>query len=244
MNQSETINELAAALSKAQAEIRGYKEDSSNPFFRSRYGDLTSVWAAAREPLTKNGLSVVQTLEGLAPVSVDVENKNGSTERVYLSPVCVHTTLLHESGQWIRGSITMMPDKPGPQAAGSAITYARRYSLAAIVGIAPQDDDAESATDHERQRQAPRQNPQQRADAEVKGPARISALYRRALDVGVDDELWRVWVREEGLTEDRRTHTQARLDALEERIQIYFEDVGPGATEDDVPDSIIKGGRS
>ena len=146
MNQSETVGELAQALCKVQKEIRGYKEDSSNPFFKSKYGDLTSVWAAVREPLTKNGLAVIQTMG---------DTNNGA--------VRVHTTLVHTSGEWIRGTLRLTPDKPGPQAAGSAITYARRYSLAAIVGIAPEDDDAEGSTVHEQPTQQHTRQEKQKA---------------------------------------------------------------------------------
>ena len=131
MNKSESIKELAVALSKMQSEIRGYKEDSNNPFFKSKYGDLTSVWAAIRESLTKNNLSVVQTM--------GMSDKEGY--------VIVETMLLHSSGEYITGRLELKPDKPGPQAIGSAVTYGRRYSLAAITGIAPEDDDAEGATD-------------------------------------------------------------------------------------------------
>jgi len=155
--QSESIGELAKALCKFQGEIRGYKEDSSNPFFRSQYGDLTSVWAAIREPLTKHGLSVVQTLADPGCMQVPGDAKN-------VQPICIVTTLYHTSGEWVKGTLRLVPDKPGPQAAGSAITYARRYSLAAIVGIAPEDDDAENATDHQSARQEKQKAVQAKAD--------------------------------------------------------------------------------
>lgn len=135
MNQSENIEELAKAMCNAQKERLFALTDSENPFFKSRYADLSSVWAAAREPLTKNGLSVIQTL---AP------GDNGS--------VVIVTTLLHESGQWIRGELSIAPVKSDPQSMGSAITYGRRYSLAAIVGICPEDDDAEGSMGREEQK--------------------------------------------------------------------------------------------
>ena len=120
---SPTISKLAEALSKVQAVIEGSKLDSNNPFFKSRYSTLSSVWDACRKPIAENGLSVVQTME-------PVEGK-----------CAVTTTLLHVSGEWIRGTVTMKPVKDDPQAVGSCITYARRYSLAAIIGISPEDDD-------------------------------------------------------------------------------------------------------
>ena len=127
MKMSEQINELALALSKAQGQIKGALKDSSNPFFKSKYADLTSVWEACREPLTKNGLAVTQT----------TSPSDG---------VVVVTTLLHQSGQWIQGELYMKPTKDDPQGVGSCLTYARRYALAAMVGVAPEDDDANAAS--------------------------------------------------------------------------------------------------
>ena len=127
MNQSEQINELAAALAKAQGQITGALKDSANPFFKSKYADLASCWDACRKQLTDNGLSVVQTTE------------------VTDGHVCVVTTLAHSSGQWMRGYLPVKAKDDGPQAQGSGITYARRYALAAIVGLAQIDDDAEAA---------------------------------------------------------------------------------------------------
>lgn len=125
--QSEQINELAAALAKAQAGITGALKDSANPFFKSRYADLASCWDACRKQLTDNGLSVIQTTE------------------VQDSHVVVVTTLAHASGQWVRGVLPVKAKDDGPQAQGSGITYARRYALAAMVGLAQIDDDAEAA---------------------------------------------------------------------------------------------------
>lgn len=125
--QSENINELAAALCKAQMEIQGAKEDSSNPFFKSKYADLFTVWQSCKDQLNKNGLSIAQTF--------DCEG-----EKNYLV-----TTLLHSSGQWLRGKMLLPQIKPGSQELGSCATYCRRYALSAIVGICPYDDDAEEA---------------------------------------------------------------------------------------------------
>jgi len=122
------VNDLAAALSKAQAEIKHATKDSANPFFKSSYADLASVWDACKGPLTKYGLSVTQTTDIL---------DNGQAILI--------TTLLHSSGQYIRGRYPLTPVKNDPQAMGSAVTYARRYTLQAIVGIAPDDDDGEAA---------------------------------------------------------------------------------------------------
>lgn len=125
---SPLINELAGALAKAQGQMEGAKKDMANPFFKSKYADLASVWEAARKPLSDNGLAVIQTTNGDCEV------------------VTVITTLFHSSGQWIRGTLKMRPSKLDPQGIGSCLTYARRYALAAMVGIAPEDDDGNAAS--------------------------------------------------------------------------------------------------
>jgi len=119
---------LGAALSKAQAEIEGASKDSVNPHFKSKYADLASVWDACRGPLTKYGLSVVQLLAA-----------DGAK-------VTVTTMLLHSSGQWIKSELSMTAQKNDPQGIGSCATYARRYSLSSMVGVAPEDDDGNAAS--------------------------------------------------------------------------------------------------
>ncbi len=121
--QSEQINELATALSKAQGEIIPAVKDNINPHFKSKYADLSSVWNACRGPLSKHGLSIIQTMN----------EENG---KLYLC-----TTLAHSSGQWIKSSLPILNEKANAQGLGSAITYMRRYSLSAMVGVAPDDDD-------------------------------------------------------------------------------------------------------
>ena len=122
------INELAAALAKAQAEIQNAKKDSENPFFKSKYADLSAVWDACRGPLTKNGLSIVQI-------------PYGHDGKYFLN-----TILMHSSGQFLSGILPVVPIKGDPQALGSALTYMRRYALSAMVGNAPEDDDGNEAS--------------------------------------------------------------------------------------------------
>jgi hypothetical protein len=126
MNKSDSIKELATALNKAQAEMSGAKKKATNPFFKVKYSDLNAVVDAIRIPFCDNGLSYSQF-----PLF-----DNGC--------VGVETILMHESGEWI-SSVLMLPMvKQDPQAAGSAITYARRYSLQSIAGIPSEDDDGNS----------------------------------------------------------------------------------------------------
>jgi hypothetical protein len=127
MNQSQEIGDLAKALSKAQATINKAKKSSDNPFFKSKYADLSEVWDACREQLTANDLAVIQATD---------ECDDG---------VIVVTRLVHSSGQWIEGRLKMKPVKNDPQGIGSCISYARRYALAAMVGVCTEDDDAQAA---------------------------------------------------------------------------------------------------
>jgi len=131
MRTSEQINEIAAALAKAQGAIEGAKKDSLNPHFKNRYADLAAVWDACREHLAKNGISVIQPV--CHPMS-DIK---------YSVTV---TRLMHTSGQWIEdGGVPLLLGKEDMQGLGSALTYSRRYGLMAMVGIAPEDDDANAA---------------------------------------------------------------------------------------------------
>lgn len=127
-NSSQTIGKLIEALSKAQGVMEEAKKDSKNPYFKSAYADLGSMWNACRKPLSDNGLAIVQTVD-------QIEGKP-----------CLVTLLGHTSGEWIKSILPLPIAKMDPQAIGSAITYCRRYALGAIVGIsATEDDDGEKA---------------------------------------------------------------------------------------------------
>jgi hypothetical protein len=123
--QSEIINELASALSKAQGEMQAAIKDKVNPFYKSAYADLGSVWDAARPVLSKYGLCIMQTTE-IVP--------DGSR-------IIMVTTLAHTSGQWVKSYLPLNPSKNDSQSVGAALTYLRRYSLSAIVGVVCDDDD-------------------------------------------------------------------------------------------------------
>ena len=128
MNKSETIGQLALALSKAQGQMKFAAKDANNPFFKSKYADLAAVIEAIKVPLSSNGLAFVQ--------ATDFED----------NAVIVETVLLHESGEWISGKLRMHPTKNDPQGVGSAVTYAKRYGLQALVGVPSDDDDGNAAT--------------------------------------------------------------------------------------------------
>lgn len=127
--QSEQIDKLTEALAKAQGTIKNAVLNKVNPHFRSKYADLAAIFDAVRKPLADNGLIVTQT----------TEIREGGFVLV--------TMLAHSSGQWIRSEYPL-PSTGKPQEIGSALTYARRYSLSAIAGIAAdEDDDANAAQD-------------------------------------------------------------------------------------------------
>lgn len=120
MTSSQTIGKLAEALCKAQADMKPAVKEAENPFFHSSYADLATVSKAVFPVLTKHGLSISQITEGEGSVT---------------------TILMHTSGEWISGTLSLKPVKVDPQGIGSAITYARRYALSAICGLATEDDD-------------------------------------------------------------------------------------------------------
>lgn len=124
MNQSESIDQLAAALALVQAEIEQPKKTATNPHFRNKYAPLGEVLRVALACLPKHGLSISQ---GCAPVAGQYVN--------------VTTTMMHKSGQWCRHECVMPLEKATAQAVGSAMTYGRRYGLEAILGLDGQDDD-------------------------------------------------------------------------------------------------------
>jgi hypothetical protein len=136
---SASIEKLAMALGKFQAETHGVVRDATNPFLKNRYATLEAVIETARPALAKAGLAFLQAPGGMVGNLIELE-----------------TMLMHgASGEWIR-VVTMMPlQKPDPQGVGSAITYACRYALMAMLGLPPLDDDAEATKPH------PKKQPQQ-----------------------------------------------------------------------------------
>lgn len=127
---SSGINELAAALAKAQGEMLVASLDSTNPYFKSKYADFATIVRASRPALTKHGLSVTQQI---------IVEKDGQT--------MLHTILMHASGQFIESRMRITPSKNDLQTLGSCITYLKRYAYSALVGVtaADEDDDGERA---------------------------------------------------------------------------------------------------
>lgn len=132
MKTSETIDQIATALAVAQSKMKPAVKDSTNPHFKSKYADLTSVWESCREGLTANHVATVQNVE-----TVD-------------GRVLVTTRLIHKSGQWIEfGPLSVPMQKVDAHGVGSAVSYARRYALSAAVGVVTDDDDGNAAVSGE-----------------------------------------------------------------------------------------------
>lgn len=126
MKTSEEINEIAKALSQAQQQMKPAIKDSTNPHFKSKYSDISSVWEAIREPLTNCSLSVLQD------VTTKIEEKL----------ILVTTRIFHASGQWIEfGPLGVPLSKCDAHGVGSAISYGKRYALCAAVGVVSGDED-------------------------------------------------------------------------------------------------------
>lgn len=187
MSQSELINELAAALSKAQGEMQAAVKDKINTFFKNSYADLGSIWDAARPVLSKYGLCILQTTE-LSP------DRN---------QVILVTTLAHTSGQWMKSYLPLNPSKNDSQGMGAAITYLRRYSLSAIVGVVcDEDDDGETAVGRGKTNQtpAPQNNPPkiQEKPAQIERVGKTEIIALTNLTNQLDEEAnksFREWIR-------------------------------------------------
>ncbi len=126
---SDSIKLITMALLQVQAAMKPVERDSLNGYFNTRFTSLTGVWEAVRPLLTQNGMAVTQLITTLGDGSTGLE-----------------TLLLHESGEWISGEMPVLVSKEDAQGQGSAITYARRYALASLLGIVQEDDDGNQAT--------------------------------------------------------------------------------------------------
>lgn len=130
MRTSDSIKQIAPALLAAQKQMTFAAKDSKNPHFKSKYAGLPQVIDAVKGPLNDNGITFIQTPS--IPAIDDVR-------------LVLVTRLLHESGEWIEDTAICPMPKQDPQGLGSAMTYLRRYSLAAICGLYQDDDDGEAA---------------------------------------------------------------------------------------------------
>lgn len=134
MNKSESIAKLAVAMVKAQTQVGIAIKNAINPHLKNKYADLGAVWDAIAPAMKEYDLAVVQ---------MPAPSDDG---RLHLE-----TVLLHESGEWLSNVMVMPLAKQDPQGYGAALTYARRYALAALMGVTQDDDDGARAVASQKQ---------------------------------------------------------------------------------------------
>jgi hypothetical protein len=218
--ESVTLGKFAEALSKAQGAMTVARKDSMNPHFKTRYADLSSVWEACREPLSANGLAVIQRVTASRP-----------------GVVTLKTMVIHASGEYIWDKCSFPVAQATPQGYGSALTYLRRYTFSAAVGVAAgdEDDDGGAASTQPRQPEQPKQpSPdvaaQAAAAAEARARveeerlaqarrARVKRVWDRAQRLGMDLGAFRTWVENTlEVFKESKDWTDEDIGALEERL--------------------------
>lgn len=161
MEHSESVGKLAEALAAFQKEVKDPARDGNNPHFRSKYVQIDGLLAAVRPMAAKHGLAIMQSTGG-----------NGQD-------ISVTTEIFHTSGEWIRtDALTIKPVKADPQGCMSAITYARRYSLSAALGVAwDDDDDGNAASTQPKEKTQPKAAKPTKQDAAKKLKAEMERLH-------------------------------------------------------------------
>jgi hypothetical protein len=214
MYQSNEINELMAALAKAQGKMTGALKDCSNPFYKSKYADINSVWTACREPLSENGLAVTQTIQ---------EKDNGE---IYL-----RTTLGHASGQWMSSVMPIRIRVDGKKnelhELGGCLTYLRRYALSALVGVtADEDDDGNSVSGYKAQPHKVEQTPQIQmvTDAQLKEFESLISQCEEGYKARINEYLVKNNIRSnefipQKMFESLRTNMRQHIDALHPEVE-------------------------
>ena len=174
---------FAPAFLKLQSELEPVKKDSANPFFKSKYADLSSILEAVQPLLKKHEFMVFQEPGNLG------------------EKLAMTTTIMHVSGEYIRSTVAFPVVKNDPQGYGSAITYARRYSLQSILGLPVVDDDGNAAS----------QQPRQQAKQPVKpAPAQTG---KQPKDLNAEQL---EWLRHNGKTPEQRQAAEAEISRREE----------------------------
>jgi len=151
MEFSATFDKLAKALILAQGNMGPVQKSNTNPAFKTQYAGLDGVINAVKPALQSQGIALIQSC-----------GSDGTN-------VSVETMLLHESGEWMRSTLMLKPVKPDPQGIGSALTYARRYALMAMCGVAPEDDDGNGASGQN----APQSNRSQQHNGNNRAPGPV-----------------------------------------------------------------------
>lgn len=193
---------FAKAFVAAQKATEAVKKANSNPAFKSKYADLAAVVEAVVPALNNAGIGVLQ-----------FPAYDGDF-------VSITTTLIHESGSSVTATLALRPSKSDPQGVGSATTYARRYSLLAMTGAAPEDDDGNAASGpHEPRRTA--QEPQRQ---EPKPPTlaeratRLEATLRAVKSIADRDHAWKLADKLRGELDERDPERLVALQQLHDAI--------------------------
>lgn len=212
MEMSESITNLSTALALFQAEVKNPANSAKNPFFNSSYAPLSDVLNDVRPLLSKNGLSVLQF-------------PGGDGENISITPL-----LLHSSGEWIRGNtLTLRADKATAQGAGSAITYARRYSLSAILGISSEDDDdGNHATKPDKNKSAAKKPTQQTTEqSSQQTPSELASDKQRGMifglskKLGMDTEMMKMLLENQYHIKSSKELTKQQATAFIKQLQEY-----------------------
>lgn len=196
---SDSIQELAAALSKAQARIRDAVNAKNNEDLGTTYADLSAVWAACRDALTRNGLSVLQF--------------PGAVAGNFLS---LTTILVHASGQWIRQPLSIPLSRLDEQSYGAALTYARRYALAAVVGVCPQSDDS-AISGIRRRRRVLGSRTEEAIDAD-----QLAVLTALIDDLKADQQAFCDYIQVPTLSQLPAIHYEAAFEALQQKRNLAW----------------------
>ncbi len=202
---SDTLDKFAGAMAKVQEGIGGAIKGNINPAFKSKYADLSAVWEAWQAIGPVNGFSVMQ-LPGL----YDAEAKAMGMDQI----------VMHASGQWVRSNMSVPLGKVDAQGYGSAATYARRYALAAAVGICPEDDDGNGAVGNGRNARPV----DDRMNEDRITPTECADLRQLAEDVGADLVRFCAYLRVSSLPNLPATRFAEAKAALEAKRQPVKED--------------------
>ena len=194
MNMSPTIGAIAKALAAAQAEIENVTKDKTNPAFKSQYATLAAVLDVCRPVLSKNGIALIQS-----------PGNDGNA-------VTLTTTLAHESGEYMTSTVGVVPGKFDAQGLGSAVTYLRRYALAAICGVAQEDDDGNAASNAHNGPQSRNYGNSQPATA-PKAQTPVVAHPAKSDPLTAAKANFRKWVADLGI-EEEHADTLRMLDVL------------------------------
>jgi len=214
MKHSESVANIAAALCKFQASVTNPKKESINPHFKSKYADLDAIINAIRPTLKECGLAFIQN---------PVTDQNGN--------IGVYTMILHESGEFIEFDPVYIPvGKATPHQVGAAMTYARRYSLGAALGIATDEDDDGNSVDPKQPKQQEKQERQQRPQQQQRPqalatPQQLKKFFAMGRsEKGLTDEQLKKLVKYQTGKESSRELTKQEVSDL---IRLMSEMTGP-----------------